>query len=58
LTDPGPITLLSDFVLDLPDEPIWSLKRRLFREGSPSTLLAFDWSITIAVTTGEVLASW
>jgi hypothetical protein len=58
LTDPGPITLLSDFVLDLPDEPIWSLKRRLFREGSPSTLLAFDWSITMAVTTGEVLASW
>ena len=58
LLDPNVATLVSDFNVELPDEPIWSLGRRFFRGERPRTLAAFDWSVTMKVTTGEVLASW
>jgi Acetoacetate decarboxylase (ADC) len=58
LLDPSIGTLVSGYSLELPDEPVWSLGRRFFREERPRTLAAFDWSVTMEVTTGEVLASW
>ncbi|HVJ94703.1 MAG TPA: acetoacetate decarboxylase family protein [Labilithrix sp.] len=58
LLDPTVATIVSDFELELPDEPIWSLGKRFFRGEKPRTLAAFDWSVTMKVTTGEVLESW
>ncbi|OJY23758.1 MAG: hypothetical protein BGO98_17575 [Myxococcales bacterium 68-20] len=58
LLDPSVAALVSGYTLELPEEPVWSLGRRFFRGESPKTLAAFDWSVTMKVTTGEVLDSW
>ncbi|MBX3204473.1 MAG: acetoacetate decarboxylase family protein [Labilithrix sp.] len=58
LIDPGAPVLVQGHALELPDEPVWSLGRRFFRGGSPRTLAAFSWSVTMQVTTGEVIDTW
>lgn len=58
LLEPSVASLVSNYTLDLPDEPVWSLGKRFFRGEKPRTLAAFHWSVTMMVTTGEVLDSW
>lgn len=58
LIDPGAPALVSGYSLELRDDPVWSLERRFFRGASPRTLAAFTWSVTMKVTTGEVLDTW
>ncbi len=58
LLDPTVASLVSGFEVDLPEEPVWSLGRRFFRGERPRTIAAFDWSVTMKVTTGEVLDTW
>ncbi|MBX3258756.1 MAG: acetoacetate decarboxylase family protein [Labilithrix sp.] len=58
LVDPGAPALVRGHSLELPNEPVWSLERRFFRGAPPRTLAAFTWSVTMQVTTGEVLDTW
>jgi hypothetical protein len=58
LVDPKLLSIVGEYRLELPDDPVWSLGRRLFANAAPKTILAFDWQATFLVTTGEVIDAW
>lgn len=58
LLDPSMGSIISDYSLELPEEPYWSLGRRFFRGERPRTIAAFEWSVTMKVSTGQELANW
>lgn len=56
--DPRLLSVIADYRVELPAEPVWSLGRRLFEGKEPKTTLAFEWQATFIVTTGEVIDTW
>jgi hypothetical protein len=58
VVDPELRSFVSDYRLELPPEPVWSLGRRLFANETPKTVLAFEWQAKFLVTTGQVIDAW
>jgi hypothetical protein len=58
VVDPKLSSVVSDYRLELPPEPVWSLGQRLFANEAPRTVLAFEWQATFVVTTGRVIEAW
>lgn len=55
---PKLLSVLGDYRVELPAEPVWSLGRRLFANETPETALALEWQATFLVTTGRVIDAW
>jgi hypothetical protein len=58
VVDPKLVGAVADYRLELPDEPVWELRRRLFDHQSPKTVFAFEWQARLLVTTGQVVDVW
>ena len=56
--EPKLLSVIGDYRLELPPEPVWSLGRRLFANQTPKAVLAFEWQATFLVTTGRVIDAW